>query len=73
MPRILGMFVAFIKVLYECGFSACTQAAQEFQSEIKTSTEAQAEVKSTTLPTTPVEEPEAAPPTTTATSEKDSA
>lgn len=72
MPRILGMFVAFIKVLYEC-FSACTQAAQEFQSEIKTSTEAQAEVKSTTMPTTPVEEPKVAPPATTATSEKDSA
>jgi hypothetical protein len=75
MPRILGMFVAFIKVLYECGFSACTQAAQEFQSEIKTSTEAQAEVKSNTA--TPLEEPKVAPPATTisnstSTSEKDS-
>ncbi len=68
------MFVAFIKVLYEC-FSACTQAAQEFQSEIKTSTEAQAEVKSNTA--TPLEEPKVAPPATTvsnstSTSEKDS-
>jgi hypothetical protein len=49
------------------------QAAKEFQSEIQTSTEAQAEVKSTTIPTTPVEELKAAPPATTATSEKDSA
>ncbi|KAH8973009.1 hypothetical protein BDL97_01G022500 [Sphagnum fallax] len=52
-----------------------SQAAQEFQSEIKTSTEAQAEVKSNTA--TPLEEPKVAPPATTisnstSTSEKDS-